>query len=257
MLNPPNGVTVSETVVVAFRLPEVPVMVIVFVPAAAVVLAVKVRTLVEVAGFGLKEAVTPFGNAEVVRVTLPLNPLTGVMVMVLAPLAPPLAMLTDDGAAESVKLWTRGFTVRLTVVVAVMLPEVPVMVTVTVPVVALELADKVSVLVLVVGFGLNAAVTPLGKPEAARVTLPVKPPTSVTVMVLVPLLPCVTLTLLGEAESVNPGCAGPVRKLIRPAPFGDPQPVGKSYPAVVSNGPSPPLVMSWKSLSYADDRPNG
>ncbi len=224
MLKPPNGVTVSATVVVAVRLPEVPVIVIVFVPAVAVVLAVKVRTLVEVAGFGLKEAVTPFGSVEVVSVTLPENPLTGVMVMVLVPLAPPLAMLTADGDAESVKLCTSGFTVRLMVVLPVALPDTPEMVKVTVPVAAVEVADNVSVLVLVVGFGLNDAVTPFGNPEAERVTLPLKPPTSVTVIVLVPLLPCVTLTLVGFAERVKPGCAGPVSALIRRSPLGLPQP---------------------------------
>jgi hypothetical protein len=180
---------VSETVVIAVRLPDVPVIVIVFVPAVAVVLAVKVRTLVEVAGFGLKEAVTPFGSVEVVSATLPLNPLTGVMVMVLTPLAPPFAMLTVEGAAERVKLCTRGLTVRLMVVLPVVLPDTPEMVTVTVPVAAVEVADKVSVLVLVAGFGLNDAVTPLGSPEAERVTLPLKPPSSVIVIVLVPLLP--------------------------------------------------------------------
>lgn len=216
------------TVVVAVKLPDVPVIVIVVVPASAVVPAVKVRTLVEVAGFGLKEAVTPFGSAEVVKVTLPLKPPCGVMVIVLVSPAPPLATLTADGAAERLKLCTGAVTVRLMVVLPVVLPEMPETVTVTVPVAAVEVADKVSVLVVEVGFVLNDAVTPLGKPEAERVTLPLKPPTSVTVIVLVPLLPCKTLTLLGEADSVKPGPAGPVRKLISPAPFGDPHPVGKS-----------------------------
>lgn len=179
----------SETVVVAVKLPDVPVIVIVFVPANAVVLAVKVRTLVEVAGFGLKEAVTPFGRAELVSVTLPENPLTGVIVMVLVPLAPPLAMLTAAGEAKRLKLCTEALTVRLMVVLAVTLPDVPVMVTVAVPVVALPLAVKVSVLVLVAGFGLNAAVTPDGKPLAPRLTLPLNPLTGVIVIVLVPLLP--------------------------------------------------------------------
>jgi len=75
------------------------------------------------------------------------------------------------------------------VVVAVSEPEVPVIVTVDEPVVAVALAVSVSRLVPVVGLVPKEAVTPLGKPDAARVTLPVKPPTSVTVMVLVPLLP--------------------------------------------------------------------
>ena len=81
-------------------------------------------------------------------------------------------------------------------------PEVPVRVTVTVPVVAVGLAVSVSVLVVPVGFGLKAAVTPLGNPEADRVTLPVKPFCGETVIVLEPLPPWVTVTLLGEADRV-------------------------------------------------------
>ncbi len=78
---------------------------------------------------------------------------------------------------------------RLIVVVCVRLPEVPVMVTVTVPVVAVLLAASVKVLVLVVLVGLKEAVTPLGEPEADRLTLPLKPFCGVTLMVLVPLAP--------------------------------------------------------------------
>jgi hypothetical protein len=76
------------------------------------------------------------------------------------------------------------------------------MVTVAVPVVAVVLVVKVSVVVFVPGFGLNAAVTPLGKPEAEKVTFPSKPFAGVMVMVLVPLAPCKTLSVLGAAESV-------------------------------------------------------
>ena len=81
-----------------------------------------------------------------------------------------------------------GLTVRAMVVVAVTLPEVPVMVIVDVAAVAVLLAVSVSTLVPVVGLVPNAAVTPLGSPDAARVTLPVNPPTSVTPIVSVPLL---------------------------------------------------------------------
>src|SRR5215472_310365 len=90
-------------------------------------------------------------------------------------------------------------------VVFVKLPEVPVMVTVAVPVVAVPLAVSVNVLVLVVLPGLNDAVTPLGRPDAAKLTLPVKPFCGVTVMVLVPLDPCTMVRLLGEAETVKLG----------------------------------------------------
>ena len=91
------------------------------------------------------------------------------------------------------------------------------------------LAVSVSVLVVVVGFGLNPAVTPLGRPEALKVTLPVKPSTGVTVMVLVPLLPCVIVRLVGEAESVKFGepPPDPTRAAMRRDPFGLPHPSHK------------------------------
>ena len=71
----------------------------------------------------------------------------------------------------TVKAWT----VRESVVAFVKLPEVPVIVTVAVPVAAVLLAISVNVLVLAVLVGLNDAVTPLGKPDADKLTLPVKP----------------------------------------------------------------------------------
>src|ERR1700735_2710734 len=92
------------------------------------------------------------------------------------------------------------FTVSASLVVAVKLLEVPVIVTVADPVVAVLLAVSVSTLVPVVGFVPNAAVTPLGRPDAAKVTLPLNPPTSVTEIVLVPLLPCAIDKLLGEPD---------------------------------------------------------
>lgn len=70
-----GGLTVRERVVVAERLPDVPVMVTVVVPRVAEPLAVSVSVLVEVAGFGLNTAVTPVGKGAAPRVTLPLNPL--------------------------------------------------------------------------------------------------------------------------------------------------------------------------------------
>ena len=72
---------------------------------------------------------------------------------------------------------------------AVSAPEVPLIVIVDVPVAAVLLAVSVSTLEPVAGFVANAAVTPLGNPVAASVTAPVNPPTSLTEIVLVPLLP--------------------------------------------------------------------
>jgi|SRR5579864_2071017 len=82
-----------------------------------------------------------------------------------------------------------GCTVSDRVVVLVKLPEVPVMLTLTVPVLAVLLAVRVKVLVLVVLVGLNEALTPVGKPEADKLTLPLKPFCGVIVIVLVPLAP--------------------------------------------------------------------
>ncbi len=73
---------------------------------------------------------------------------------------------------------------------------------VVVPVVAAALAVNVSVLDVVVGFRLKAAVTPLGRPDAARLTLPLNPFAGFTVIALVPLLPCTTLNVLGVAVNV-------------------------------------------------------
>lgn len=60
-------------------------------------------------------------------------------------------------------------------VVIVRLPEVPVTVTVRCPMLAELLAVSVSVLLPVVGFGAMDAVTPLGRPDTERFTLPMNP----------------------------------------------------------------------------------
>ncbi len=121
------------------------------------------------------------------RVTLPVNPPEGVMVMVLVPLPPGVTDSVEaDGATVTVGA---ALTVRATVVDAVKLPEVPVIVTVAAPMVTVLLAVSVITLEPVVGLVAKAAVTPLGRPDAARVTLPVNPPVSVTVIVSVALLP--------------------------------------------------------------------
>ena len=78
------ALTVSAIVVEAVRLPEVPVMVIVAAPRAAVLLAVKVTPVDPVVvGFVAKLAVTPLGKPVAARVTLPLsgNPFKAKMVI--------------------------------------------------------------------------------------------------------------------------------------------------------------------------------
>jgi hypothetical protein len=158
-------------------------------------------------------------------------------------------MVTDVGEALTLNAGVAvELTVRARVVVAVRLPEVPVIVTVAVPVVAVALAVNVSTLVPVVGLVPNVAVTPLGKPDAASVTLPLNPFRSLTVMVLVPLLPWVMVRLLGESESVKLGVADPANRLMIPVVFGLPQPVHRSKPVAAEYLPQLPLVMSWKSV---------
>jgi hypothetical protein len=199
-------------VVVSVKLPDVPVIVTVTVPVVALALAVNVNVLVVVAGLGLNAAVTPLGKPDAERVTLPLKPFAGVMVIALVPWAP-CTTLNVLGLADSVKLGPEE-TVRLIVVVRVKLPEIPVTVTVAVPVGAVALAVRVRVLVLVAGLGLNAAVTPLGRPDADNVTLPVKPFAGVMVIVLVPWPPGTMLKLLGLADSVKLGGDVTVRLIV-------------------------------------------
>jgi hypothetical protein len=212
-------------------------MVIVAAPVAAVEEAVSVSVEFTlpfaggVTGFGENPAVTPLGRPLALNVVAELKPPVLVIVIVLVPLLP-CVIVTDAGEALMLKFGdAEEFTVSEMVVCAVRLPDVPPIVTVAVPTVAVLLAVRVNVLVLVVGFVPKFAVTPLGRPDAVSVTLPLNPPISVTVIVLVPLPPCVTVTLLGEAESVKLGDEDDgASRLIIPVVFGLPQPVHKSNP---------------------------
>src|SRR5947208_728966 len=90
-------------------------------------------------------------------------------------------------------------------------PLVPVTVTVAGPVAAVPLASNVNVLLLVVLAGTKVAVTPDGNPEADKLTLPLKPLRSFSVIVVLLLEPWSTATLLGEAESEKSGEAFTVK----------------------------------------------
>lgn len=93
----------------------------------------------------------------------------------------PPAVIVEGAAAKLVIVGVdAAFTIREIVVVTDKVPEVPLMVTVNVPVAAVLPAVRVSVLVPVVKLGLNDAVTPAGKSEAVRLTLPVNPFSPVT-----------------------------------------------------------------------------
>ncbi len=111
----PLAEMVSEIVVDAVRLPEVPPMVMVDVPAAVPDATVRVSKLVVLVGFGLKPAVTPLGRPVAFRATLPLKPPAGTTVIVLVPWAPGamvsvfgLAVRLNDGPAGPVSASMRA-----------------------------------------------------------------------------------------------------------------------------------------------------
>ena len=74
------------------------------------------------------------------------------------------------------------------------------MVTVAEPRVAVLDAVSVNVLLVVVLAGLKDAVTPEGRPLAESATDPAKLLRPLTVMVLVPLVPCTTLADVADNE---------------------------------------------------------
>jgi phage shock protein PspC (stress-responsive transcriptional regulator) len=157
------------------------------------------------------------------------------MVMPLVPLVP-WVTVTFAGDAETLKFgWDAAFTVRVTAVVSVVLPEVPLTVMLYVP--AATAAGTVRVMVEVpapvIELGLKLTFTPVGCPVAVKEMAELNPPTTELVMVAVPELPCATVTEDGEADKLKLGFDElPASALIRPVPCGLPQPVAKSYPLV-------------------------
>ena len=80
-------------------------------------------------------------------------------------------------------------TVSAMVVVAVSVPEAPLMGMVEAPAAAVAATVNVTTLVVVAGLVPKATVTPVGNPVADRVTLPANGLMSVTVIVSVPVAP--------------------------------------------------------------------
>ena len=105
---------VSVTVVECFRLPDVPLTVMVNVPMAARRPTFKVSVLEVVVGFGLNEADTRFGKPDAENVTEPVKPFTCAMEIVDVP-RPPRARSRLAGEAARLKFGP-GVTVSETVV---------------------------------------------------------------------------------------------------------------------------------------------
>lgn len=175
-LKPGAADTVRATVACAERDPAVAVMVNGAAPRVAVALAVIFSVT------PVNVAVTPAGNAPIVRAGVPVKPFSAVIVKLVLPEAP-CVTLKLEGDAAKVKLGP-AFMVRLRVTEAVAVPEVPVIVTVDVPTGAVAAPVNVATAVVEVEAGLNETVTPVGRPEAVSVALPVKPVLGVMVMVL-------------------------------------------------------------------------
>ena len=172
---------------------EVPVIVDEVLPLHAVLSAVRVSVLFVVVVAGENVAVTPVGRPVAERFTPFAKPFTDTTLTVDLPEVPD-ATKTLLGAATNEK--PPMFTITCAVVELVILPDVPdVMVNVVVPGDAVLAAESVIVLVPVAGFGENDAVTPLGSPEAVRLTLPVKPYCGLTLTELVALAPWFRLVL--------------------------------------------------------------
>jgi hypothetical protein len=151
--------------------PEVPVMVMVVLPTAAVLAAVKTTLVLPVVGFAAKAAVTPAGSPETARLTIPVKPYW------LDTDTVEVAVLPCPTVTELDKIVNVGEPmVSEVVVVTEVPPEVPVMVIVFVPTGAVAFAVKVTVEEpFVAGLGENEAVTPLGRPDTDRLTAPMNP----------------------------------------------------------------------------------
>lgn len=122
----------------------------------------------------------------------------------------------------------------MTVALLLSVPEEPVTVIVKVPVAAMPLADRVSRLVVVAGFVPKKALTPLGKPDAVKFTLPLNPFTGLIVIVVEPDAPWRIVKPLGDADSVKPGWGADDGQLFTKfAALTVPIPVAKSQPTCV------------------------
>lgn len=172
-------------------------------PVAAVLVAVNVTVFRKLVLPARNTAVTPAGRPLTVTFTVPLKPVPGVNVRLVSALLP-WGSVIEVGAAARVKPGGGVVTVSPMIAFAVMEPEVPVTVMLLVPVAAVAVAVKVSVAPVVVEAWLKTAVTPAGKPETTRLTVPANVPVGFTVIFVVFDAPCANDTVDAELVSVMP-----------------------------------------------------
>jgi hypothetical protein len=152
---------------------------------------------------------------------LTLAPVAGTVTVMVSAVIVPVAfrstsssnfvLLLLDSTPAPVPPADAAVTVSGSVTVLLSEPLVPVSVTLLLPVAAVADAASVSVLVVVAEAGLKLAVTPLGRPLADSATVPVKPPDGAIVTVALPLLPCLSDSEDGLADSAKLGAAVTVR----------------------------------------------
>jgi len=95
-------------------------------------------------------------------------------------------------------------------------------------------ADRVKRLLVVAGFVPKLALTPLGRPETVKFTLPLNPLRGWIVIVVEPAAPWTKVRLAGDTERVKPGCVDEEGQLLtRLAALTVPMPVAKSQPMLL------------------------
>ena len=144
--------------------------------------------------------VRPAGDTALVRVTVPVKPLTGATVMVEVAATPTFA-LTLVGLAVTVK--SAMATLNVTVVLWDSAPFVPVTVTTKLPLLV-AVQERVEVPEPVTLVGVRVPVMPVaGLLVDVKLTTPANPLTAVTVIVEVPAWLTLTGTLVGLAAIVK------------------------------------------------------
>jgi len=215
------AVIVSETVALCETPPPLALIVIVDVPAAAVLAAVNVRVELPEPGAamdaGLNAAVTPAGSPLAESETAELKPPETVVEMVLVPELPAATERLAGDALTAKSGVAVAETVKETVVLWETPPPLALIVTVEVPVAAVLPAVNVSVELpepgAAIDVGLKLAVTPAGSPLAERETAELKPPETVVETVVVFVPPCATDTVVGDAVRAKSGVCVPGLKI--------------------------------------------
>jgi hypothetical protein len=209
----PAAVTLRPIGAVPVVLPLEPVMLMLEedTPAEADAVSVSVEVAPGATVAGEKAAVTPAGRPETASVTLPAKPLVAAT-LTEAIADAPLTSPSDVGVALTVKPGAE-VTFRLRGAVAVRLPLAPETVRPAEDTAAE--ADAVSFNVeltpAATAVGVNAAVTPLGRPETDNVTLPAKPLIAATLTGVEADVPAGSATGDGEALKLKAGTALTVR----------------------------------------------